>query len=315
MIEGLQSAPPRPTREVPRRPTIVDRLMSELVEDFGLPEDLLDRLCNGLRPAGLVAENRDVERDGSMIQVTAIDRGDESEGVFLVHLSDEQLTDAGKVMSELGRFFQSGDQVFVGCGPDARLPEDYAAWLDQWDGNGVLGKELDWSAVESILAVADPAPGLIALLGLAPPRHKIYLSYANEDEKWLKQVCKFLRRVVPVWSRKDIPTGADRTQHLEKAVGETRFAVLLVSQDYLVSNFVEVHELGPFLEARKRDEVVIYWLPVGYSNYKGTALEDIQPAHDPDRPFNDIRPPKREKALVHMAEMLSSHLASNGDHE
>jgi internalin A len=53
---------------------------------------------------------------------------------------------------------------------------------------------------------------------------------------------------------------------------KSKVAVLLVSPDFLASDFIYECELGPFLKEAKQGGVRILWVPVRDSAYKQTAL-------------------------------------------
>jgi len=61
-------------------------------------------------------------------------------------------------------------------------------------------------------------------------------------------------------------------------------AILLVSPDFLASDFIHEHELGPLLKEAEQGGVKILWVPVRESAYKQTPLKKYQAVVDADKP-------------------------------
>ena len=64
------------------------------------------------------------------------------------------------------------------------------------------------------------------------------------------------------WSDKDIPTGAQWRKEIDDAIHSARIAVLVVSSDFLASEFILEHEIPPLFDRESRGELAVFALIV-----------------------------------------------------
>jgi hypothetical protein len=96
---------------------------------------------------------------------------------------------------------------------------------------------------------------------------------------------------------------------MKTALTNAKVAVLLVTPDFIASDFIHEYELGPFLKEAKRGGVRILWVPVRASSYKKTALNDYQAVLDPAQPLAHMTHAQRDQAWVKICEEIESALA------
>ncbi len=145
-------------------------------------------------------------------------------------------------------------------------------------------------------------------------RKGIFISYSHEDEFWLKRLMDFLkpliREDVHVWNDTMIPAGSDWKKAIEDAIYHSRVAVLLVSQNFIASEFIYREELPYILENTSRGLTVI-WIAVGYSMFLQTPLAQFQAGNDPARPLQSLSDADRDKVLVDIANKIASAVDLN----
>lgn len=129
---------------------------------------------------------------------------------------------------------------------------------------------------------------------LQPKRDSVFISYSRKDEKWLAHLDKHLKPLIrsqsiKVWNDNRIQAGADWKKEIQEALAQARVAVLLVSANFLASDFIAHHELPPLLEAAQHEGLKILWVPIGPSVVKSTELWRYQAVIDPSRPLNKLR--------------------------
>jgi TIR domain len=139
----------------------------------------------------------------------------------------------------------------------------------------------------------------------------VFISYAHEDAKHVKDLLKHLRPLVDghgfqVWHDQKIRPGTAWHDEIRLRMREARVAVLLVSADFLNSDFVVREELPVLVQAAEQGEMTLIWIAVSASNYTHTPLATLQAATDPTRPLDTLPVAERAEVWVRIAEHIGS---------
>ena len=139
------------------------------------------------------------------------------------------------------------------------------------------------------------------------PRDSVLISYAREDGEWLRRFQVMLKPVVgdrlDLWADDRIGVGADWRAELDTAIGQAAVALLLVSPDFLASEFIRDEELPALIGAGVRLAPVLIraclWKRV-------PELTGPQWAHDPGRdgPLAEVGRAARDGRIVRICERL-----------
>lgn len=94
-------------------------------------------------------------------------------------------------------------------------------------------------------------------------RKKVFISYSHKDEKWLIKLQKHLKVLekigidIEVWSDKNIQAGMKWREEIEDSLYSASVAILLISTDFLISDFITNNELPILFEREKKNEIII----------------------------------------------------------
>jgi hypothetical protein len=142
------------------------------------------------------------------------------------------------------------------------------------------------------------------------PRGQVSIFYSHRDSRHLDDLLTHLRPCmkntsVEPWSDKQIEPGSRWFEENRSALSKTSVAVLLVSPDFLYSEFIQKHEFGPILKKAEAGGVKILWVLVRDCVYNETPLKDYQAVvSPPDRPFARMRPAERDTAWRKFSETV-----------
>ena len=139
-------------------------------------------------------------------------------------------------------------------------------------------------------------------------RDQIFISYSHEDaETWFNRVRKYLTAVedkIPVWSDQDIEPGELWEKRISEAIDATCIAVAIVTQDFLISDYIKSKEMARFFDAAQRGEVQIIWIAAGWSTYATSELNDYQCVNDPAKPLESLPPDEQNRTLVEITSKI-----------
>lgn len=148
--------------------------------------------------------------------------------------------------------------------------------------------------------------------------NRIFISYSTDDKKWLDQILPHLRPLVRnesihVFSNKNIQIGQDWRGEIRDALESASIAILLVSPNFLASDFIMSQELPPLLAAAEERGVVIMPVIVDHFLYEMVpSLARFQAVNPPDRPLSAMRPSERSRVLAGLTRRISEVIGRAG---
>jgi hypothetical protein len=96
---------------------------------------------------------------------------------------------------------------------------------------------------------------------------QVFISYSHRDKKFMEELQTHLKPylrsgTITSWSDRQIAPGSQWFDEIQGGLNKTKAAVLLVSPEFLASDFIHEHELGPLLKEAKAGGVKILWVPL-----------------------------------------------------
>ena len=141
-------------------------------------------------------------------------------------------------------------------------------------------------------------------------RENVFISYSHQDKKFLDDLQTHLKPylrtgAITAWSDKQIEPSSKWLDKIKAALANTSVAVMLVSSDFLASDFIHEHELGPLLKEAEAGGVKILWVLIRDCSYQETPLRDYQAVvSPPDKAFAKMRVPERDTAWRKVCEAI-----------
>lgn len=137
--------------------------------------------------------------------------------------------------------------------------------------------------------------------GNSKKKPQVFISYSHTDEKYLKRLQVHLKpleenEIIERWDDTKIKTGDKWKEEITKALDGSAIAVLIISADFLASDFITDNELPHLLEKAQRDGTII--LPVILSHCRFTRdkhLSQFQSLNPPDKPILQMSENEQEE--------------------
>jgi hypothetical protein len=138
----------------------------------------------------------------------------------------------------------------------------------------------------------------------------VFISYSHRDRDWLDRLLIFFkpytRKNLKIWADPYIKVGDKWRRDISAALSHTSVAVLLVTPDFLASNFIYDEELPPLLHGADDGSITLFPIPVSSADHEASPLGQYQFAHPPDRPLDKLRKPERSAAFVEIVKKIAA---------
>jgi hypothetical protein len=135
-------------------------------------------------------------------------------------------------------------------------------------------------------------------------RNKVFISYSHLDRDYLVDVKRHFKpflKSIDFWDDTKIEPGKKWKDEIKTAISETKIAILLVSTDFLGSDFIASDELPPLLSAAEKDGAVILIVilkPCLFEEF--SELNQFQAMNPPNRPISKMDSNEREDLYVNL---------------
>jgi TIR domain len=139
---------------------------------------------------------------------------------------------------------------------------------------------------------------------------RVFVSYSHKDLRWLERLKVHLRPLergynFEYWDDTKLTAGSKWRERIKEAVDNATTAILIISADFLASEFINTDELPPLLKAAQEEGMLI--LPIIASPclfLKNTELAQFQAVNIPSKALILISEGEQEAVFLRVAEML-----------
>lgn len=135
-------------------------------------------------------------------------------------------------------------------------------------------------------------------------RNKVFVSYSHTDKEYLTDLKRHFKpflKDIDFWDDSKILPGQKWKEEIKKAINETKVAILLVSTDFLGSDFISTDELPPLLRAAKEDGasiLIVIVKPCLFEEFP--ELNQYQALNGPNKPVMKMQADEREDLWVNL---------------
>ena len=148
--------------------------------------------------------------------------------------------------------------------------------------------------------------------------NKIFVSYSHKDKSYLDRLMVHLRPLqkqglIDPWVDTRLQAGDKWKTEIETALKDARVAILLISADFLASDFIIENELPPLLQdAEKKGTVIIPVILKPCRFLREKNLCEFQSINLPDEPVSVMSENSRELTYDTVAQRIEDLFDVNG---
>ncbi len=140
----------------------------------------------------------------------------------------------------------------------------------------------------------------------------IFVSYSHTDTEYLDRLKIHLKPFekkgqIDLWVDTKIKAGEKWREKINNALEKSVIAILLISADFLASDFIIDNELPPILKAAEENGKVI--LPIIVKPCRFTSDENLnrfQAINDPKHPLSKLNENDKEETYVKVADLIDN---------
>lgn len=145
-----------------------------------------------------------------------------------------------------------------------------------------------------------------------PSGQTIFISYSHKDKRWFELLkiqlgALMVEGLFNVWSDQSIQAGEDWYAKILQGIAEARVAILLISADFLTSDFVRKEEIPRLLQRRLHEGMTIIPVicrPCPWRQVPWLSAMQVRPRGC--RPLSASSTPQNETEFASIAEEVAA---------
>ena len=140
-------------------------------------------------------------------------------------------------------------------------------------------------------------------------QRNIFISYSHTDKCFLEELTVFLRPLkyrvyLDIWEDTKIKVGQHWRAEIENALRQSIIGILLISPDFLASDFIEKYELPVLLGKAEKNQCIILPVIISTSLYNKLELSKFQAVNDPEIPLDKVDKSERGQTWMKVADRI-----------
>lgn len=145
-------------------------------------------------------------------------------------------------------------------------------------------------------------------------RTKVFISYSHRDVEWLERLRVHLKPLerehgIDIWDDTRIKPGSKWREEIMQALAAAKVAVLLVSADFLASDFIASDELPLLLIAAEEEGTTILSIILSPCRFTQTeSISRFQAVNSASRPLSSMSRSDQEGVFVKVSECIEAAL-------
>ena len=146
-------------------------------------------------------------------------------------------------------------------------------------------------------------------------RLNIFISYSHKDSEWLDRLEVHLKGLsnyyneIDAWDDRRIKSSQEWHKEIEKALLKSNVAILLVSADFMASDYIHNHELQPLLDKASKNKVKIIPVFVGPTSLLDeSGVDKYEGPNHPEKTLSECTKPEAERYLSNLIDDIKGIL-------
>ena len=111
-----------------------------------------------------------------------------------------------------------------------------------------------------------------------------------------------------LWSDTEIMPGQDWKSAIEASLQSAKAAILLISPNYLASNFIQTVEFPDLLKAAHERDLKLISVILSPTLFDFSHLANHQPINSASMPLNDLSSPEQESVLKKLVQFVQENI-------
>jgi hypothetical protein len=151
----------------------------------------------------------------------------------------------------------------------------------------------------------------------ASRRNVVFVSYSHKDRRWVDRLLVHLSPLerhmsIDVWEDSRIRAGMKWRPEIAGALNSASVAILMISANFLASNFVMNNEVPVLLKGAETRGTVIMPLIIAPSLFGQSSLNCFQSVNPLEEPLSKLSAHKRDEVLVRLATSIGEIYPPDG---